>query len=143
MEVMFKFVGIVMKFAPIGIGAAMAVTVSHSGIQVLKNLGLLVGTLYGALIVFALVALVPAALHRANPHPPFHQGGQGPGDHRVHDDLLGRGTAARDAADDGVRRAAAHRRVRDAHRLLVQPRRIHALPRRGVDLRGAGGGRAI
>ena len=62
MEVMFKFVGIVMKFAPVGIGAAMAVTVSHSGIQVLKNLGVLVATLYGALIVFALVALVPAAL---------------------------------------------------------------------------------
>ena len=62
MEVMFKFVGIVMKYAPIGIGAAMAVTVSHSGIQVLRNLGLLVGTLYGALIVFALVALVPAAV---------------------------------------------------------------------------------
>ncbi len=62
MEVMFKFVGIVMKFAPIGIGAAMAVTVSHSGIAVLRNLALLVGTLYGALIVFALVALLPAAL---------------------------------------------------------------------------------
>jgi proton glutamate symport protein len=62
MEVMFKFVGMVMKFAPVGIGAAMAVTVSHSGIQVLRNLGLLVGTLYLALIVFALVALVPAAL---------------------------------------------------------------------------------
>ena len=61
-EVMFKFVGIVMKFAPIGIGAAMAVTVSHSGIHVLKNLGILVGTLYAALIVFALVALVPVAL---------------------------------------------------------------------------------
>src|ERR671922_162821 len=55
-EVMFRFVAIVMKFAPIGIGAAMAVTVSHSGIAVLKNLGLLVGTLYGALIVFALGA---------------------------------------------------------------------------------------
>ena len=62
MEVMFKFVAIVMKFAPIGIGAAMAVTVSHSGIQVLRNLGLLVATLYGSLIVFALVALLPAAL---------------------------------------------------------------------------------
>ncbi len=51
-----------MKFAPIGIGAAMAVTVSHSGIRVLRNLGMLVGTLYGALVVFALVALLPAAL---------------------------------------------------------------------------------
>ena len=62
MEVMFKFVGLVMKFAPIGIGAAMAVTVSHSGLGVLVNLGKLILTLYGALVVFALVALVPAAL---------------------------------------------------------------------------------
>jgi proton glutamate symport protein len=61
-QVMFRFVAIVMKFAPIGIGAAMAVTVSHSGIGVLKNLGLLVGTLYGALIVFFLVGLLPVAL---------------------------------------------------------------------------------
>lgn len=61
-QVMFRFVGIVMKYAPIGIGAAMAVTVSHSGISVLQNLGLLVATLYGALIVFALVALIPMAL---------------------------------------------------------------------------------
>jgi proton glutamate symport protein len=61
-EVMFKFVAIVMKYAPIGIGAAMAVTVSHSGIGVLLNLGKLVLTLYAALAVFALVALLPAAL---------------------------------------------------------------------------------
>jgi proton glutamate symport protein len=61
-ETMFKFTGIVMKFAPIGIGAAIAVTVGHSGIGVLVNLGKLVLTLYGALVVFVLVALVPAAL---------------------------------------------------------------------------------
>ena len=62
MEVMFKLVGLIMKFAPIGIGAAMAVTVSHSGLGVLVNLGKLVLTLYGALVVFGLVALLPAAL---------------------------------------------------------------------------------
>jgi proton glutamate symport protein len=61
-QVMFRFVGIVMRYAPVGIGAAMAVTVSHSGIAVLKNLGLLVATLYAALVVFALVALIPMAL---------------------------------------------------------------------------------
>lgn len=61
-EVMFKFVNIIMKYAPIGIGCAMAVTVSHSGIGVIVNLGKLVLTLYGALVVFALMALVPAAL---------------------------------------------------------------------------------
>jgi proton glutamate symport protein len=61
-ETMFKFTGIVMKYAPIGVGAAIAVTVGHSGIEVLVNLGKLVLTLYGALVVFILVALVPAAM---------------------------------------------------------------------------------
>jgi proton glutamate symport protein len=61
-EVMFKFVGIVMKFAPIGIGAAIAVTVGKSGLGVLKNLGVLVLTLYGALIVFVLFVLLPVAI---------------------------------------------------------------------------------
>jgi proton glutamate symport protein len=61
-EVMFKFVNIVMTYAPIGIGAAIAVTVSKSGIGILRNLGVLVGTLYGALIVFALFVLLPIAL---------------------------------------------------------------------------------
>jgi proton glutamate symport protein len=61
-ETMFKFTGIVMKYAPIGIGAAIAVTVGYSGIGVLLNLGKLVLTLYGALVIFILVGLVPAAL---------------------------------------------------------------------------------
>lgn len=58
-EVMFKFVGIVMAFAPFGIGAAIAVTVANSGLGVLKNLGVLVLTLYGALIVFIVLVLIP------------------------------------------------------------------------------------
>ena len=57
-----KFVGIVMGYAPIGIGAAIAVTVSKSGLDILKNLGMLVGTLYGALIFFVLAVFVPVAL---------------------------------------------------------------------------------
>jgi proton glutamate symport protein len=61
-EAMFKFTGIVMKFAPIGIGAAIAVTVGHSGLSILINLGKLILTLYGALIVFVVVVLVPVAL---------------------------------------------------------------------------------
>jgi proton glutamate symport protein len=51
-----------MKYAPIGIGAAMAVTVGHSGLEVLINLGKLILTLYGALVVFVLVVLLPVAL---------------------------------------------------------------------------------
>ena len=61
-DVMFKFVGVVMAYAPIGIGAAIAVTVSKSGLGVLRNLGVLVGTLYGALIVFALFVFLPVAI---------------------------------------------------------------------------------
>ncbi|MEO8561837.1 MAG: dicarboxylate/amino acid:cation symporter [bacterium] len=61
-EVMFKFVGIVMTFAPFGIGGAIAVTVGKSGLGVLRNLGVLVLTLYGALIVFVLVVLIPIAI---------------------------------------------------------------------------------
>jgi proton glutamate symport protein len=61
-DVMFKFVGIVMAFAPFGIGAAIAVTVGSSGLAVLKSLALLVLTLYGALVVFVLGVLFPIAL---------------------------------------------------------------------------------
>jgi proton glutamate symport protein len=61
-EAMFKVVGIIMKFVPIAVGAALAVTVSHSGLTVLLPLLKLVGTLWGALIAFLLVALLPVAL---------------------------------------------------------------------------------
>lgn len=56
-ETMFKFTGIVMRFAPFGVGAAIAVTVGHRGLSVLMNLGLLVLTMYAALIVFVVVVL--------------------------------------------------------------------------------------
>jgi proton glutamate symport protein len=61
-NIMFRFTEYVMKFAPIGVGAAMANTVGHAGLGVLKNLGMLVGTLYGALIVFICLVLIPVAL---------------------------------------------------------------------------------
>ena len=61
-EVMFKFTKIIMLFAPIGVGAAIAETVGHMGIDVLRNLALLLATLYCALIVFVLVVFVPIAL---------------------------------------------------------------------------------
>lgn len=51
-ETMFKFTAIIMKFAPVGVGAAIAVTVGHKGLGVLWNLGLMILTLYGALTVF-------------------------------------------------------------------------------------------
>ena len=139
-EVMFKFVAIIMRYAPIGIGAAMAVTVGHSGLDVIVNLGKLVLTLYGALLVFVLVALIPAALIARIPIGRVRPRGEGPRGHRVHDDQLGRGAAARHAADDRVRGPQADRGIRHADRLLVQSGWVHALPRRGVAVRGPGGG---
>jgi proton glutamate symport protein len=59
MEIMFKFVNIVMKFAPFGVGAAMAYTVAHSGVGVLLNLSKLVLTLYAALVAFSVLVLLP------------------------------------------------------------------------------------
>lgn len=61
-EVMFRFTNVVMYFAPIGVGAAMAYTVGNMGLGVLVNLGKLLLTLYGALAIFAVVVLLPAAL---------------------------------------------------------------------------------
>jgi proton glutamate symport protein len=61
-EAMFKFTNIIMYFAPIGIGAAMAVTIGHLGVEVLRNLAWLVITLYCALFVFIFGVLLPVAL---------------------------------------------------------------------------------
>ena len=61
-ETMFKFTNIVMYFAPIGVGAAIAYTVGHMGLGILYNLFKLLATLYVALIVFLLGVLLPIAL---------------------------------------------------------------------------------
>ncbi len=62
-ETMFKYTHIIMYFAPIGVGAAMAYTVGHMGIDILKYLFLLLVTLYAALIAFILLVLLPVALY--------------------------------------------------------------------------------
>lgn len=61
-ETMFKFTNIIMHFAPFGVGAAIAVTVGHLGVDILTSLLKLLLTLYGALTVFILVVLLPVAL---------------------------------------------------------------------------------
>ncbi len=61
-EVMFKFTNIVMLFAPVGVGCAIAYTVGHMGLGVLVNLLKLLATFYAAIIVFLLVVLLPIAL---------------------------------------------------------------------------------
>ncbi len=61
-ETMFKVTHIVMLYAPIGVGAAIAYTIGQGGLQVLQNLAFLVFTLYVALAAFALLVLVPVML---------------------------------------------------------------------------------
>jgi proton glutamate symport protein len=58
-EVMFKFTNVVMYVAPVGVGAAMAYTVGHQGLGILVNLGKLLLTIYGALVAFGLLVLLP------------------------------------------------------------------------------------
>jgi proton glutamate symport protein len=61
-EAMFKVTNIIMLYAPIGVGAAIAVTIGTSGLSVLQNLAYLVFTLYAALAVFFGLVLVPVML---------------------------------------------------------------------------------
>jgi len=61
-ETMFKFTNIVMYFAPIGVGAAIAYTVAQSGAGILASLAKLLLTYYAALLIFIFGVLLPVAL---------------------------------------------------------------------------------
>jgi proton glutamate symport protein len=61
-ETMFKFTNIVMYFAPVAVGAAVAYTVGHMGLGILLNLLKLLATLYAAIAAFILLVLLPVAL---------------------------------------------------------------------------------
>ncbi|MCS6914052.1 MAG: dicarboxylate/amino acid:cation symporter [Myxococcales bacterium] len=61
-DVMFKVTEYVMRFAPIGVGAAMAAAVGQHGTQVLLRLAKLVGSLYLALAAFVVLLLVAVKL---------------------------------------------------------------------------------
>jgi proton glutamate symport protein len=61
-QTMFKFTNVVMYYAPIGVGAAMAYSVGHMGTSVLLPLAKLVLTAYGALLAFLLLVLLPVIL---------------------------------------------------------------------------------
>lgn len=77
-EVMFKFTNIIMYFAPIGVGAAIAYAVGHMGLGILVNLLQLLMTLYVALAVFLLGVLLPIALVVGVPVKKFLQAIAGP-----------------------------------------------------------------
>ena len=59
-EVMFRYTKYVMYLAPVGVGAAIAVTVGSKGIAVLFGLGKLILTMYVSAAVCILLVLAPA-----------------------------------------------------------------------------------
>lgn len=61
-QVMFKFTELIMKLAPIGVGAAMAGSIAEHGLGVLLPMAKMVGTLYFALVVFVIAVLIPGLI---------------------------------------------------------------------------------
>ncbi|HOF05576.1 MAG TPA: cation:dicarboxylase symporter family transporter [Syntrophales bacterium] len=61
-EVMFKYTNIVMRFAPIGVGAALAFVVGSKGISVVIHLLGLIACLFLSLAAFLILILIPVML---------------------------------------------------------------------------------
>ena len=61
-QVMFTFTGYVMRFAPIGVMAAMGATVGGRGIAILFTLAKLVAVMYAGLLIFLFVVIGGVAL---------------------------------------------------------------------------------
>ncbi|POM69957.1 Dicarboxylate/amino acid:cation (Na or H) symporter (DAACS) family protein [Phytophthora palmivora] len=59
LEMMFKFVNIVIWTAPVGVCFAVANSIGKNGVSSLSSLGALVATTYGALVVIFVVIFVP------------------------------------------------------------------------------------
>ncbi len=77
-EVMFRYTKYVMYLAPIGVGAAIAVTVGTKGVGVLFGLGKLIVTMYVAQVLFvALVFGAVIVIYRI-PFRPFYEAAREP-----------------------------------------------------------------
>jgi len=90
-EVMFRFTRYVMRLAPIGVGAAIAVTVGGKGISVLFGLGTLILTMYVSAVLCVLLVLFPALPLFGIPFKAFYQAVREPF-------LIGFSTASSEAA---------------------------------------------
>ena len=72
-EVMFRYTKYVMYLAPLGVGAALAVTVGSKGVAVLFGLGKLIVTLYATLALFVVVVLGAVILIARIPLAAFYR----------------------------------------------------------------------
>lgn len=90
-RVMFKLTALVMWFAPLGVGAAVAYVVGTNGFGVLAGLGKLVLTLYGALLLYVVAVFIPILWLARIPVVAFFKTVRGPA-------LLAFSTASSEAA---------------------------------------------
>jgi proton glutamate symport protein len=72
-EVMFRYTRYVMYLAPLGVGAALAVTVGGKGAAVLFGLGKLIFSMYAALIIFLVAILGTVMVLFRIPFAPFYR----------------------------------------------------------------------
>ena len=104
---MFAFTNLVMYFAPMGVGAAMAYTVGHMGISVLLPLGKLLLTGYGALTFLLSGCAAAYRIVCTIADWGICARGGGTGHDRFCDEHFRSGAASRDGMHGSVRRAAA------------------------------------
>ena len=90
-EVMFRFTRYVMYMAPLGVGAAIAVTVGSKGVGVLFGLSKLVATMYAAALLCILLVLLPGLVLFRIPAGRFYRAVREPF-------LIGFSTASSEAA---------------------------------------------
>ncbi len=116
-EVMFRYTRYVMYLAPIGVGAAIAVTVGSKGIAVLFGLGKLILTMYVSALLCIVLVLAPALFLFKIPARRFLARRARTVPDRVLHSVQRSRPAAGARKHGAVRRAQAHRRLRDSHRL--------------------------
>jgi proton glutamate symport protein len=90
-EVMFRFTKYVMYMAPLGVGAAIAVTIGSKGVKVLFGLGQLIGTMYVSAVLCILLVLLPGLIIFRIPIEKFYRAVREPF-------LIGFSTASSEAA---------------------------------------------
>ncbi len=77
-EVMFRYTNYVMYLAPLGVAAALAVTVGSKGFGVLFGLGKLIATMYVSLLLFVVVVFGGIVLLMRIPLRAFYKAARGP-----------------------------------------------------------------
>ena len=119
-QVMFKLTNYVMKFAPIGVGAAMAHTIGTQGPGVLVSLANLILTYYARTAHFRGTDFRAGDLDYPRAGAPIRARRAGASRNRVRHNKQRIGHAQGNAGDGTTRRTQTRSRIRHADRVFVQ-----------------------